>query len=205
MRFRDAEPSVAIDVSPFVTYMEPEFLVDDDDGSDLPLPDLAELAPNPQESSGRRKRTGRPLRDTVDELSAAVELESDDDFGEGILADTPADISNRDQSQIDSNPETEADATPRKKPRRRRRRRNRVRSDHSAEGSVTDAHGLPAPETQTARSPAVAGDGATEEESTGTGRKRRRRRRRGRRSGGKRDGTDTATQQGPSPAPGSAE
>ena len=64
MEYLDTEAVSATDVSPFVTYMTTEFQQDDDDGTDLPLPDISSLvAPTP--SPGRRGPRGRPLRDTL--------------------------------------------------------------------------------------------------------------------------------------------
>jgi hypothetical protein len=205
MRFRDAKPLAAIDVAPFVTYMEPEFLEEQDDGTDLPLPDLAQLAPDPPEPRGRRNRPGRPLRDTAGnspiESATPPEQGHDEQFGQGLSTVSPADAPTGTQPAIDSEPAAKNHNTSSEKPRRRRRRKKRSKSDRSAEAApnnVTEAtSGTNAGEPEaSAVSTAGAQVDSTGSEVRPRG-KRRRRRRRGRRGAGTNDAA--GTQEGQSP------
>ena len=85
MEYLDTEAVSATDVSPFVTYMTTEFQQDDDDGTDLPLPDISSLAV-PTPPPGRRGPPGRPLRDT---LVKAESTPKEPVFGDGLDISAP--------------------------------------------------------------------------------------------------------------------
>ncbi len=130
MEFSEAPPVPAPDVSTFVSYMTPDLQQDDDDGTDLPLPDLKSLLPE-TDSSSRRSRPTTPLRDTWTDTPDADE----DSFGEGIEADSvpatepdPESTVSREgqpDSSAESTTEPTGESPAKRKPRRRRRRGRR--------------------------------------------------------------------------------
>ena len=126
MKYSDAAPLSAPDVSSFVTYLSPEFQEENDDGTDLPLPNIADLVSPATEPRGRRSRSGKPLRDTV--------ANADPDAADQVTIDGP-DNSEPDTAiesttsplvtaeQEMSSADTAAEPTPSGKRRPRRRRR----------------------------------------------------------------------------------
>jgi len=126
MQFSDAESLPAAEVAEFVTYMTPEYEEEIDDGTDLPLPDIASLVLPAPEPRGRRSRPEKLLRETIAdprpaESKSSSSLESQDGvFGAGVVTDDSApQIKNR---EISSSQSTERSP---EKPKRRRRRRSR--------------------------------------------------------------------------------
>ena len=133
MMYSAAEPLSAADVSGYATYMTPEFQEDNDDGTDLPLPDIDSLTISAREPHGPRNRPGKPLRDTIAEELAESE---DDTFGDGLVVSEPETTAVTSQARLVASKGSEVsdaqtdDRVPKKRRRRRRRRRSRS-SGHS--------------------------------------------------------------------------
>ncbi|MEO2034959.1 MAG: hypothetical protein ABGZ35_23000 [Planctomycetaceae bacterium] len=160
MEYSDAIPLAAPDVSAFVTYLAPEYLDDVDDGTELPLPDIDSLVMPAPEPRGRRQRTGRPLRDEIEEKLPAAD---DQPFGDGldvVGSDRPS-VTTGDEAAVSresGQPNAPTDQQSPKKRRPRRRPRSDARSDRGT-GPVTD-------QADTANSAEDAGSGAVSTAST---------------------------------------
>lgn len=182
-------------MAPFVNYMEPDFLQDDDDGTDLPLPDLAELAPAPQGRRPGRNRGGRPLRELQNDDPAQETTEAGDAdeqaFGEGLADDEAVTTSVADASP----PESESQTTTADKPKRRRRRRRRGRGNKSR-GGAADTDGRNAEDesaevTKQLGTEATGSETSSDSSASPDGKRRRRRRRNRRRGSGGSQAGDT--------------
>ena len=210
MKFVDLKSPEPVDVSSFVHYMEPEFLQDNDDGTDLPLPDLAELAPAPQERRSGRNRGGRPLRDLPHDDKQQENTESSDaseeSFGEGLVDEEAAATTNADASL----PESETQTTETEKPKRRRRRRRRGRDDGAGTEATRPHDGNAGDESDdgpvqsegTAASVSTDSASNSDESAAAPDGKRRRRRRRNRRKGSGRTPTGDTNSTGTPGTPG---
>ncbi len=132
MKYSDADALPPADVSEFVTYMTPEFQQDDDDGTDLPLPDISSLVV-PALKTGRRVRPGRHLRDTVVEAGSEPEEQA---FGDGLdIAESERAAGTLDKSAVTREssqpPDSQIGEQIPKKSRQGRRPRTGSRSTHT--------------------------------------------------------------------------
>lgn len=196
MQFSDAAALPPAEVSEFVTYMTPEYEEEIDDGTDLPLPDIASLVLPAPEPRGRRSRPEKLLRETIAdprpaeaESSSSLEFQ-DGVFGAGVVTDDSApQIKNRDISSAQS-----TERSPEKPKRRRRRRggggrggsssRNETTPHSSKEAGETTKRTQPQSssadsETNQAQTPSSVTGDSDAAEGKPKPRKRRRRRRRG--------------------------
>ena len=217
MEFSDAEPLPPADVSQFVSYMTPEFQTEDDDGADLPLPDLSTLVLPAPEPTGRRARQGTPLRDSQVEKPPESEPPGTEppktdvqEFGDGleITPASTADTRPQKQPQIadveESSQDTDDNAPAKRRPRRKRRRGRRP--GPSSESQTVSPGELPPSESSeldtSPRQSATSGstDQSSEPGGETAGPKKRRRRRR--RTPRKNSSTDTGSGDSGSPPSG---
>ena len=196
MQFSDAEPLPPADVAEFVTYMTPEYQEEIDDGTDLPLPDIASLVMPAPEPRGRNSRPNKLLRETIAEATPAASepssaLESEDGaFGAGVITDDSApQAANRETRSAQS---TEGSPVKTKRRRRRRGRGERGNSsiekettpktaqaeDDTAERTQPESSSADSETTQLQSPSSVTSDSDGESEGKPKPRKRRRRRRR---------------------------
>ena len=213
MKFSDAEPLPPADVSEFITYMTPEYQEEIDDGTDLPLPDIASLVMPALEPRGRRSRPGKPLRDTIAEATPAESEPSsaanceNQAFGDGLdVKESAPQAELRETSEADPAKSSER-SSEKSKPRRRRRSRGRgERGDSSSrkktEDDATKAAGDSQQQTQSEASSTVSETAQLQTHSSGSSdadgdsegkpkpRKRRRRRRGPRKSTDGNSGSD---------------
>jgi hypothetical protein len=196
MQFSDAEALPPADVAEFVTYMTPEYEEEIDDGTDLPLPDIASLVLPAPEPRGRRSRPEKLLRETIAdpgpaESESSSSLESEHGvFAAGVVTDDSApQVKNRETASTQS-----TERSPEKTKRRRRRRNRGGRGGSSSRDETTPhsskAAGETTKRTQPQSSSADSETNQLQTPSSETGdsdaaegkpkpRKRRRRRRRG--------------------------
>ena len=191
MKYHGSPSADPADVSAFVTYQTEEYLQDDDDGTDLPLPDLSQFTPAEPAPRGRTSGTARPLREMIDAVpdtesaEPPTETEADKEFGDGVISESSPSIA---VSETTPGPEatdvTDLDAptNPGKRKRRRRRRRSRPRN---SEPTATDGNSEVPDSTDDASASAehqTGTDGeATDPETEASVQKRPNRRRRRRR------------------------
>lgn len=214
MQYSDAPVPAPADVSSFVTYMTPEFEQDDDDGTDLPLPDIDSLVTTNKRESNRG-RSGTPLRDTLLEAPSDHEqLMSDRGPGFDRLEKGSETLSETPTAGMDS-PSPDGQQEPEKRRRGRRRRRGgrsggSRASDHKtshrqaeqdpghSQSDIVSSDGQGVTQTEQSDLDSGGGDntvkaqiqGKDEGEQKSGGRKRRRRRR------GPRKKTRTASSEG---------
>lgn len=158
-----------VDVSPFVTYLDPEFADDDDDGTDLPVPDLETLRPPPRPDTRRPRSSTRPPADEVPK--------TDDDAG------PPDEASGEPQptKEMNSSDERPEEVRPKRRRRRGRRRSPQQRPAPAEESSniTSDQRQIPDP-----ASPGLSDSTDAAPETDRSTPPRKNRRRRGRRPRG---------------------
>lgn len=207
-----------VNVSDFVSYLAPDFLKDDDDGSDLPLPDLEALQPS-AESSGAMSKSSRPVpsrpvpsRTALSNGASPVEESGQPDaaFEEGIEPVTSSSQTTAAVSDTERKRESQDSGHKGQRQQRRGRKRDRPVNTGTDAGSVSatnEGMGSPDPgassaEISEAITPAGAAESSGEVQSDGpqgdtsdstdeSGSSRPRKQRRGRRRGrGRRTGSD---------------
>ncbi|MCH2201704.1 MAG: hypothetical protein MK102_07025 [Fuerstiella sp.] len=154
MEYSDPAPLPHPDVSSFVTYLSPELQEDDDDGTDLPLPNMADLAPPATEPRGRRSGPGKPLRDTVADTNPET---ADPAFGEGIdnpepqaaIDSSAADLATTEQVTVSADVSPDAKPPGKRRQRRRRRRSRQTEQKSVSQSSAGNTNGQPAAAKQT--------------------------------------------------------
>jgi len=201
MKYHGSPSADPADVSAFVTYQAEEYLQDDDDGTDLPLPDLSQFTPAEPAPRGRTSGTARPLREMIDAVpdtesaEPPPDAEADRAFGDGVISDdSPAVAVSETTTGLKATDVTDSDAPtdPEKRKRRRRRRRNRP---HKSKSAATEGNSeVPADSdnaSASAQDQCVTDGEATGPETEATVKKRPNRRRRRRRKPRSDDGGDS--------------
>ena len=128
----------SVDVSDFVSYLDDEYLQNDDDGTDLPLPDLESLHPS-EEFSTAVAPSCQPATTSKTQITSDSEL-TDPEFGDGIglESDAKEPDSNSTASETSETDLEASDASQIKaqKGRRRRRPAGRKRNRNRAQTSI---------------------------------------------------------------------